>query len=780
MMNIQSSGDSITLVVKTTPELAEFFDRSRSKSRSDEDSLLLPEVSSPSSQDIPEKDRYWLIHKNGYTLARLLEKTSTGSVKIAIGDAEMLVDVSDVDRANAIALDRAEDVTLLPYLNETSVLHVLRHRFGSSLLYTNVGPNNVICMAAEHQPTYYGRLITLFKGCRSSQMPPHIYATAQNVYRTMQMTGRDQCIVLTGVSGSGKSTQLQNICQYLCEVAGWLKSFPYTKIAASLGITEAFGNCAITSNENGSRFAQLYSLHFDTSAALRSAKIQVFLLESSRIARHPENESNFHVFYFLLEGAPPEMRKELNLDSITSCRFERDEDKKAAFQGWERLMAAFATLSITKEEIFTICSILAALLHLRHAEATQGSAQKAKFIRTNSANVAAALLGLCLEDLSAAVFRGNVPQLPIKNSINRFSMSNRSRNGQESLESFISCLYNALFASIVSLINRGLSSSNIGISSTISVVDIPGNNISSQWLDANSEGRNLNDFIFNYLNDRILELFYGVTFTDSIDLYRKEHVEVDVDIPITNPSLVARLADQKPQLLNCTDIELRSAEKRGLLCILEEESLFPGATDDSFYERIFMHLDDNRLIRRCSRPREFIVNHGVGNNPVAYTVNGWVKAAQPGHSDGTILSLLQISKNQAISNLFSPFDMSDTESAQLRRVTQAIKMGAARMQFPAGFFANIFDQANYIVSFARRSGGIHFVHCLRPLTTVSLSNARKEFLDVPFVRSQLKSLLLVDAARMYTRGNQLSCYTLLSLYEKQVIGFIITCGKNER
>lgn len=756
---IQNSGASVELTVRAMPELAELCDRNQRGARDIGDSLMLPQDTlSVSDTDIPEDERYWLMHKSGYTLVRLLETLSDGKLRIGVAGTEMIVDVTDVDKANPLSSDRIEDLSRLRYINETSAIHVLRHRLGSNLLYTNASSESIICMASEYQPYLCDKLVSLFKGCRRQQMPPHIYASAQQTYRKMQMTTRSQCIILTGVTGSGKSMQLRNLCRYLSEIAGWTQSLPYEKISAAFGVLEAFGHCATYLNKNASRFAHAFSLFFDAAASLRFARIQTFLLESSRVAIRPEKESNFHVFCYLMGGASTDIVERLRLDSIgkpVNNPLTREEDKNAAKLGWSRLMEAFATLGITGSEIQAICSVLGAILHLCYADATQSQAQRAQFVHASNAQNAASLLGVGVEQLATAVFRGS-QHANTSNTMNRFAMSNRGHTGQEALHSFVACLYNELFSSIVSFLNRGLGATGFSSSTTITIIDIPGSNFNSAWCEGEVRASGLPDLVFNYVNERIAELFYDVSFTEQMELYAREQVEADMERPHLRPHYVTRLLDRKQQLLNCVNIDMRSEERRGLLCILDEEALFPGATDDSFFERIFVHFEESRIVRRGTRAREFILGHGIGSSPIVYSVDGWVKAAQPGVTETIVVSLLRTSNDAAVSSLFSPFGMSQSDSSTLRmrKATQTVRLDAAGLRSVSGYFSNISSQVDYIVSLARRASGLHFVHCVQPLATPfsMCQRSENELLDVPFVRAQLRALLIVNAARASTIG----------------------------
>uniref|UniRef100_A0A915PS61 Myosin motor domain-containing protein n=1 Tax=Setaria digitata TaxID=48799 RepID=A0A915PS61_9BILA len=741
---MEHCGPTVELTVRAAPELAELCDRNEMDRSAAGDSLMLP--ATPKYQavmDTPEEERCWLIHKNGFTLARLLETLPDGRMRIKVIDLEMDVDVTDIDKANPSSLDRVRDLISLRYINETSVLHVLRQRYGSNLFYTYAGPRNMICLASESPKT--ATTVSLFKGCRRQQIPPHIYSSAQQAYRALQMSGRNQCIILSGTSGSGKTMQMRNLCRYFCEVAGWTKALSYDTISSALFVLESFGNCSTKSNVNSTRFLMTFSLSFDTIASLRNAFIQTFLLEKTRVNNCVTDGRVFHVIHYFLQGADPELVavfKKKNENSVVDYR-----------EGWLKLLDCFTKLGFTEKEKSAIISILAAVLHLIFAEATQSDAQRSQFIRIQHAQQAASLLGLEMEQLTSAVFRKNLSHAVSNNPVSRFALSTRDQTGQEALNRFIACLYNELFNAVVRLLNRRLGEGGSTSSSTITIVDYPGSEFGSFSPDE-THPRGLNDLLYNYVSERFAELYHDVYFNEPLEMYKREQVEADVEQTQSSPHEICRLIDQRQQLSNCVDIELRSTEKRGLMCILDEEVLFPAATDDSFLERIFVHLADSHLIRRGTNPLTFVLRHGLGSSCVTYSVQGWIKAAQSGYTDSSLTSLLCSSNNLIIGSMFSPVTnpVADNATLKMRKATQTIKLDAAGVRVISGFFADFCFQLDYITSYIKRTAGLHFVHCIRPLSAIDLHMRPDELLNIQYVRNQLRHLSLVNSARAASQG----------------------------
>ncbi|VDK63119.1 unnamed protein product [Onchocerca ochengi] len=745
---MERCGPTVELTVRAAPELAELCERNELDRSVIGDSLMLPATPKyQANADTPEEERCWLIHKNGFTLARLLETLPDGRMRIKVMDLEMDVDVTDVDKANPSSLDRVKDLISLRYINETSVLHVLRQRYGSNLFYTYLGPRNMICLATESPKT--ATTVSLFKGCRRQQIPPHIYSSAQQAYRqdlpALQMSGRNQCIVLSGTSGSGKTMQLRNICRYFCEVAGWTKALSYDTISSALFVLESFGNCKTKSSENSTRFLIMFSLSFDTVASLRSASIQTFLLEKTRVGRCITDGRVFHVIRYFLEGADSEI--------LAAFKQKSDGSFVDSRKNWLKLLDSFTELGFTEKEKAAIISVLSAILHLMCAEATQSDAPRSQFIHMQHAQQAASLLGLEMEQLTSAVFRKNLSQTTSNNPVSRFSLSTRNQTGQEALNRFIACLYNELFDGIVRLLNRRLGEGGSASSSTVTIVDYPGSEFGSFSPDS-VHPRGLNDLLYNYVNERFAELYHDICFNEPLEMYKREQVEADVEQTQSSPHEICRLIDQRQQLANCVDIELRSTEKRGLMCILDEEALFPAATDDSFLERIFVHLADSHLIRRGTNPLTFVLRHGLGSSSVTYNVQGWVKAAQSDYTDSSLTSLLCTSNNLTVATMFSSIvsPMADNKTLKMRKATQTIKLDAAGMRVISGFFADFCFQLDYIASCIKRTTGLHFVHCIRPLSAVDMHMRPDELLNIQYVRNQLRCFSLVNSARATSQG----------------------------
>ncbi|TSN39330.1 Unconventional myosin-XVIIIa [Bagarius yarrelli] len=503
-------------------------------------------------------EKVWLVHKDGFSLATLL-KTEVGSlpegkVKIKLEhDGTVLdVDEDDVEKANPPSFDRSEDLATLLYLNESSVMHCLRQRYGGNLNHTYSGPSMVVINPISAPSMYSEKVMHMFKGCRREDTAPHIYAVAQSAYRNLLTTRQDQSIVLLGKSGSGKTTNCQHMVQYLLSIAGSTgKIFSVEKWQAVYTILEAFGNCATSMNSNASRFSQIVSLDFDQAGQVASASIQTMLLEKLRVARRPEAESTYNVFYYMMAGADNTLRTELHFNHFAEHNTfgimpqSKSEDKQKAAQQFTKLQAAMKVLGITADEQKALWLILGAIYHLGAAGATKVG--RKQFARHEWAQKAAYLLGCTLEELSSSIFKRQ-PKGTLQRStsfrqgpddIGAGESPGAKITALECLEAMAAGLYTELFTLVISLVNRALKSSQHSLCSLL-IVDTPG----FQNPRLAKRGATFEELCHNYAQERLQALFQERTFVQELERYKEENIELALDDIEPSTSLSVAAIDQ--------------------------------------------------------------------------------------------------------------------------------------------------------------------------------------------------------------------------------------------
>ncbi|KAM4822266.1 unconventional myosin-XVIIIa isoform X2 [Urocitellus parryii] len=760
-----------------------------------------------------ETEKVWLVHKDGFSLASQLKSEELslpeGKVRVKLDHDGAILDVDedDVEKANAPSCDRLEDLASLVYLNESSVLHTLRQRYGASLLHTYAGPSLLVLSPRGAPAVYSEKVMHMFKGCRREDMAPHIYAVAQTAYRAMLMSRQDQSIILLGSSGSGKTTSCQHLVQYLATITGTSgnKVFSVEKWQALYTLLEAFGNSPTIMNGNATRFSQILSLDFDQAGQVASASIQTMLLEKLRVARRPASEATFNVFYYLLACGDGTLRTELHLNHLAENNvfgimpLAKPEEKQKAAQQFSKLQTAMKVLGISPDEQKACWLILAAIYHLGAAGATK--AGRKQFARHEWAQKAAYLLGCSLEELSSAIFKHQHKGGTLQRSTSFRQGPEESSLGDgtgpkmsalECLEGMASGLYSELFTLLISLVNRALKSNQHSLCSMM-IVDTPGFQNPEQG--GSARGASFEELCHNYAQDRLQRLFHERTFVQELERYKEENIELAFDDiePAADDSVAA--VDQASHQSLVRSLA-RTDEARGLLWLLEEEALVPGATEDTLLERLFSYYGPQEgdkkgqsPLLRSSKPHHFLLGHSHGTNWVEYNVTGWLSYTKQNPATQNAPRLLQDSQKKIISNLFlgragsatvlsgSIAGLEGGSQLALRRAT------SMRKTFTTGMAAvkkkslciQIKLQVDALIDTIKRSK-MHFVHCFLPVAEGwageprSASSRRVSSsseldlppgdpceagllqLDVPLLRAQLRGSRLLDAMRMYRQG----------------------------
>ncbi|NXF95183.1 MY18A protein, partial [Eubucco bourcierii] len=763
-----------------------------------------------------ETEKVWLVHRDGFSLGSQLrpEEGSSlpeGKMKVKLDHDGTILEVEedDVEKANPPSCDRVEDLASLLYLNESSVLHTLRQRYGGNLLHTYAGPTMVIINPLSSPSMYSEKVMHMFKGCRREDTSPHIYAVAQAAYRSMLMSRQDQAIVLLGASGSGKTTNCQHLVQYLATIAGSTgKVFSAEKWQALHTILEAFGNSSTGMNSNATRFSQIISLDFDQAGQVASASIQTLLLEKLRVAKRPTNEATFNIFYYLLACSDSALRTELHFNHLAENNvfgivpLSKPEEKQKATQQFNKLQAAMKVMGISGDEQKAFWLILGAIYHLGAAGATKDAdeAGRKQFARHEWAQKAAYLLGCSLEELSSSIFK-HQPKATLQRSTSfrqgpdepplGDSGTGTKLTALECLEGMAAGLYSELFTLLISLLNRALKSSQHSVCS-VTVVDTPG--AQNPELAGQSRGATFEELCHNYTQERLQLLFHQRTFARELERYREENIELALaDAEPSSSGSVAAVDQSSHQAL--VRSLTRTDEARGLLWLLEEEALQPGGNEDTLLERLFSYYGPQEGGKKghnpllpSDKPQHFLLGHSSGTNWVEYNATGWLNHVKHNPASQNASILLQESQKKIISSLFagrggsalvlsgSVAGLEGGSQLALRRATSMRKTfttGVAAVK-KKSLCIQIKLQVDALIDSIKKSK-LHFVHCFLPKAAGAcgdpravpcrrVSGSELELpaaehceaglmqLDVPLLRAQLRGSRLLDALRMYRQG----------------------------
>ena len=170
---------------------------------------------------------------------------------------------------------------------------------------------------------------------------PHLYHLAEAAYTDMINDKKNQSIIISGESGSGKTESTKIILKYLAVSSlGSGGNQPLKpkaisnqeiitvekQVLDSNPLLEAFGNAKTAKNNNSSRFGKFIQVSFTEHGKILSAKIFNYLLEKSRVVNIQNDERNYHIFYQLLLGADSQEREIYKIKELDYYDYLNNQD----------------------------------------------------------------------------------------------------------------------------------------------------------------------------------------------------------------------------------------------------------------------------------------------------------------------------------------------------------------------------------------------------------------------------------------------------------------------
>ncbi|KAI2655485.1 Myosin-10 [Labeo rohita] len=633
-------------------------------------------VFSASSQaDWAAKRLVWVpSEKHGFESASVREERGD-EVELELTDSGKKLTLSreELQRMNPPRFSKVEDMADLTCLNEASVLHNLRERYYSGLIYTYSGLFCVVINPYKNLPIYTESIIEMYRGKKRHEMPPHIYAISEAAYRSMLQDREDQSILCTGESGAGKTENTKKVIQYLAHVASSHKSgtLGRPKDSAlqvrmgtamdgtrSLGrgssavnrgelerqllqanpILEAFGNAKTVKNDNSSRFGKFIRINFDVAGYIVGANIETYLLEKSRAIRQAKDERTFHIFYQLLSGAS---EAELLLGSADQYRFlcggSLPVPGQSDSENFTQTMDSMAIMGFTQEESTSMLKVISAVLQFGNITFNkEKNTDQASMPDDTAAQKLCHLLGISVVEFSRAILtprikvgREYVQKAQTKQQVCVCVASCALKCYR--LEALAKATYERLFRWLVHRINRALDRRQRQGASFIGILDIAGFEI----FQLNS----FEQLCINYTNEKLQQLFNHTMFVLEQEEYQREGIEWNfIDFGL----------DLQP----CIDLIERPAHPPGVLALLDEECWFPRATDRSFIDKLSAEQGSHPKFMRPRQLKEeadFSIIHYAGK--VDYKADEWlVKNMDP--LNDNVASLLHQSSDPFISELW--------------------------------------------------------------------------------------------------------------------------------
>ncbi|XP_077014773.1 unconventional myosin-XVI isoform X2 [Tamandua tetradactyla] len=269
-----------------------------------------------------------------------------------------------------------DDLSTLSELNDGSLLYEIQKRFGNNQIYTFIGDILLLVNPFKDLPIYSTMVSQLYlssSGKLCSSLPPHIFSCAERAFHQLFQEQRPQCFILSGERGSGKSEASKHIMRHLTCRSGLSRGLFDSKLKHVLCILEAFGHAKTTLNDLSSCFIKYFELQFcERKKYLTGARIYTYMLEKPRLVSQPLSQSNFLIFYLLMDGLSAEEKYGLHLSNLSAHRYLNQtirEDTSTAehFLNREKLVVlrqALAAVGFSNLEVENLFVILAAVLHI--------------------------------------------------------------------------------------------------------------------------------------------------------------------------------------------------------------------------------------------------------------------------------------------------------------------------------------------------------------------------------------------------------------------------------
>jgi len=547
----------------------------------------------------------------------LIQETAGGKVKVQILKNKEIKEFKQdlVTQVNPPKFDCCEDMSNLTYLNDASVLFNLCGRYYEKLIYTYSG---LFCIAVnpyKRYPIYTMRTVNLYRGKRRNEIPPHIFAIAEGSYHAMCLKSKNQSILITGESGAGKTENTKKVITYFAFVgssAPAKKGKKDEKRKASLEdqvvqtnpVMEAFGNAKTVRNDNSSRFGKFIRVWFNNQGRMAGGDIETYLLEKSRVTYQSPNERSYHIFYFMITHYV-DLREECKLSeniydyplmSLGKVTVESIDDEEEM----QVMDEAFDILGFTHDEKFDVYRISAACMIMSKLEFTgHGEVSSPKNLEAGTEINAFLYFGengcdelydrFCAPKIKVGTEWVNKTQTLVAVTV--------------SVGSIIKNMYGRLFRYLVDMCNNTLIDPTMKKVNFIGVLDIAGFEI--------FEFNTFEQLCINFVNEKLQQFFNHHMFVLEQEEYMREGIEwVSVDFGM--------------DLAACIDL---FEKPMGVLPILEEETIYPKASDETFEHKLkAQHLGKHpnfvKAQSKTDKNAHFALVHYAGT--VSYNLTGWL------------------------------------------------------------------------------------------------------------------------------------------------------------
>merc|ERR1711976_765194 len=564
----------------------------------------------------------------------LVDNDGTKAV-VMCGHEKKTFKSSEIGQVNPPKFEKCEDMANLTFLNDASVFYNLKVRFQAKLIYTYSGLFCIVVNPYKRYPIYTGTVVKMYLGKRRNEVPPHLWAITETAYRNMLQNAKNQSMLITGESGAGKTENTKKVIAYLAMVATSGKKEKKVsledQIVATNPILESYGNAKTSRNDNSSRFGKFIRIHFTTSGKLCGCDIESYLLEKSRITQQQEVERSYHIFYQLLQPFVPDMKPKCFLtDDIYDYSYvSQGKVTVASIDDNEELEytdSAFDIIGFSHEEKWDCYKLTAAVMACGEVKFKQkGRDDQAEPDEMAFPQKIADLMGVNADELMKAFCK---PKIKVGTEwVTKGQTCAQATNG---VGGIARATFDRIFKWLIIKCNDTLIDKSMKKANFTAVLDIAGFEI--------FEYNGFEQISINFVNEKLQQFFNHHMFVVEQEEYVAEGIDwAMVDFGMDLAACIVMF--EKPM---------------GIWAILEEESLFPKATDKSFEEKL-----KAGLLGKCApfaKPQSktdknahFAVIHYAGT--VSYNVTAWLEKNKDPVND-TVVDVLKRSSNALLVHLW--------------------------------------------------------------------------------------------------------------------------------
>uniref|UniRef100_A0A674CKP7 Unconventional myosin-VIIa-like n=1 Tax=Salmo trutta TaxID=8032 RepID=A0A674CKP7_SALTR len=549
------------------------------------------------------------------------------------------------------SVEGVDDMIRLGDLNEAGLLRNLLVRHRQGIIYTYIGSVLVAVNPYQELPLYTADQVRRYHGRRLGELPPHVFAIADTCYFNMRRHNRDQCCIISGESGAGKTESTKLVLQFLAAVSGqhsWIEQ----QILEANPILEAFGNAKTIRNDNSSRFGKYVEIFFSKDGVIEGARLEQYLLEKSRVCHQAMEERNYHIFYCMLTGMTTEQKRNLCLGDASEFNYlKRGDcvvcDGRDDAKDYTRIRTALKILTFTETHCWAILKLV------------------------------------FLGNMTWALSSPNPPQP--KCLTYRSFMTNRERvskplsseQAADCRDAFVKAIYGKLFIWIVGRINSAIHKTPTNgpkyVRNSIGLLDIFG--------FENFASNSFEQLCINFANEQLQQFFVRHVFKLEQEEYTKEDI-VWKNITFND---------------NTQTLDLLVGKPLNVLALIDEESHFPKGTDVTMLNKMNqVHAKGNIYIpSKNTHDMEFGIRHFAG--VVYYDSRGFLEKNRDTLSSD-IIKLIDTTTNKLLRQIFE---------AQL---SAAETDGRKQVSTLSGQFRQSLDSLMKALSICQP----HFIRCFKP------------------------------------------------------------------